>query len=90
VALLVADLAGRSADVTSSVTVYVYPRPVPMRGFASPPPGEFVAPSCLMHTLAAAVQAAPTSRPPSRAGSSGARSSRARWLPASRSSRSAR
>lgn len=57
VALLVADLAGRRVDVTSSVTMYVYPRPVPRRGFASPPPGEFVAPSCLMHTLAAGVRA---------------------------------
>jgi glycosyltransferase involved in cell wall biosynthesis len=57
VALLVADLAGRPVDVTSSVAVLVYPRPVPKRAFASPPPGEFVPPSSLMHTAEAGARA---------------------------------
>lgn len=54
VALLVADLERTGADVTSTVTSYAWPRPVPVRRFVSPAPGGFVPPSSLMHRKAAA------------------------------------
>jgi glycosyltransferase involved in cell wall biosynthesis len=57
IALLVANLQARRADATSTVASFVYPRPLPRRAFASPPPGEFVPPSSLMHTAAAARRA---------------------------------
>jgi glycosyltransferase involved in cell wall biosynthesis len=57
VALLVADIERTDADVTSTTTAYVFPRPLPVRGFASPPPGEFAPPSSLMHKREAARRA---------------------------------
>jgi glycosyltransferase involved in cell wall biosynthesis len=56
-ALLVADIKRRGVDASSTVTSHVYPRPLPRRGFASPPPGEFVPPSSLMHTASAGSRA---------------------------------
>jgi hypothetical protein len=41
------------ADASSTVASFVYPRPLPRRAFSSPPPGEFVPPSSLMHTAVA-------------------------------------
>jgi glycosyltransferase involved in cell wall biosynthesis len=91
VALLVADLQRRGADASSTVTSFVFPRPLPLRGFASPTPGEFVPPSSLMHTAEAAARAGgwidyrETVRPPDvdliwRLRESGARFSRVRAL----------
>jgi glycosyltransferase involved in cell wall biosynthesis len=57
VALLVSDVQRRGADASSTVTSFVYPRPLPRRAFGSPPPGEFVPPSSLMHTAEAAARA---------------------------------
>jgi glycosyltransferase involved in cell wall biosynthesis len=57
IALLVADIEESGADASSTVAAYVYPRPLPLRGYASPSPGEFVPPSSLMHTAAAAARA---------------------------------
>ena len=54
IALLVADLQRSGADVSSTVTSYVWPRPVPVRRFVSPPLGRYVPPSSLMHTRRAA------------------------------------
>jgi glycosyltransferase involved in cell wall biosynthesis len=53
VAVLVGDLLATGSDVSSTVTSYVWPRPLPVRMFASPPPGEYVPPSCLMHKRSA-------------------------------------
>lgn len=91
VALLVADLQRRRADASSTVTSFVYPRPVPRRAFGSPAPGEFVPPSSLMHTAPAGRRAGgwidhrKTIRPPDddfiwRLRQSGARFSRVRAL----------
>jgi glycosyltransferase involved in cell wall biosynthesis len=91
VALLVADLQLREADVSSTIVSSVWPRPLPVRRVWSPPLGEFVPPSCLMHTLAAARAAGEWRdyrdivRPPDfdfveRLGQSGARFSRVRAL----------
>ena len=52
VGVLVADLARGDADVSSTVTMAVWPPPGAARRFNSPPPGAVVAPSCLMHTRA--------------------------------------
>jgi glycosyltransferase involved in cell wall biosynthesis len=52
VGILVAELARGDADVTSTVTMGVWPPPGAARRFDSPPPGDVVAPSCLMHTRA--------------------------------------
>ena len=50
VGVLVADLDRTGADVSSTVAMTVWPPPRAARRFNSPPPGAFVAPSCLMHT----------------------------------------
>jgi glycosyltransferase involved in cell wall biosynthesis len=57
VALLVADIERSGADASSTVTSFVYPRPLPRRALGSPPAGEFVPPSSLMHTAGAAARA---------------------------------
>lgn len=53
IAVLVADIERHRVEVTSAVTDTVWPRPAPVRRFASAPPGEFTPPSSLMHTAAA-------------------------------------
>ena len=91
VGLLVADLQRSRADVSSAVASFVSPPPVPVRRFSSPPPGEPVPPSSLMHTRAAGEVAGgwrdyrETVRPPDddfiwRLRASGARFSRVRAL----------
>jgi glycosyltransferase involved in cell wall biosynthesis len=57
IALLVADIQARRVDASSTVTSFVYPRPLPRRAFGSPPPGDLVPVSSLMHTTAAARRA---------------------------------
>lgn len=54
IALLVADLERRGADVSSTILMTVWPRPAPVRRFVSPALGDFVPPSALMHRRAAA------------------------------------
>ena len=57
VALLVADLERTGADLTYSVTSYVWPRPYPVRRLMSEAPGAWVPPSSVAHTRAAALAA---------------------------------
>jgi hypothetical protein len=90
-ALLVADLERTGADVSSTVTSMVWPRPVPTRRLFSPAPGGFNPTPAVMHTRAAGLAAGgwvdhrTTVRPPdldfnARLIESGARFSRVRAL----------
>jgi glycosyltransferase involved in cell wall biosynthesis len=90
-ALLVADLERKGAEVSSTVTSQVWPRPVPTRRLISPAPGGMVPTPSIMHTRAAAEAAGgwrdhrTTVRPPdfdfyTRMHEAGARVSRVRAL----------
>jgi glycosyltransferase involved in cell wall biosynthesis len=57
VALLVADIERTGADVTSTVSLFVWPKPVPVRRLESPRAGEFVPTPSLMHRRAAGLAA---------------------------------